>query len=197
MKSGKNGNRTPFNILSDLNKKYNARDYRLFIEYAEAFKGKRQLRWSKGLKKLFGIEEIKDSQLDSLPVKEVITVVQKSDWYKILGANKRAEVLEIAETQGEEGVHAYIEKLIDTMEVIKQRKTMLDRHTKDKIYLNTDIQSRLLQFPQLRINTNQLMKELQQKHLQDIKNLRRDELHIESLYGFNKVATMSAKSIQF
>jgi hypothetical protein len=34
---------------------------RLFVEFAEAFKGKRQLTWSPGLKRRFGIGEVKAS----------------------------------------------------------------------------------------------------------------------------------------
>ena len=35
----------------------------LFVEFAEAFKGKRQLTWSPGLKKRFAIGELSDEEL--------------------------------------------------------------------------------------------------------------------------------------
>lgn len=54
--------RTPFQILDDA-KHGNAESCRLFREYAEAFKGKRQLTWSPGLKKALGVNDRSDEEI--------------------------------------------------------------------------------------------------------------------------------------
>lgn len=57
-----NKHRTPFQILDDA-KHGNSESWRLFREYAEAFKGKRQLTWSPGLKKSLGINDRTDEEI--------------------------------------------------------------------------------------------------------------------------------------
>jgi len=55
---------TPFDflraVLADSSDKEAGR---LFVEFAEAFKGKRQLTWSPDLKRRFGIGEVSDEEL--------------------------------------------------------------------------------------------------------------------------------------
>ena len=53
IKHGRNGGRTPFQILADYQARGYQRDARLFQEYAFAFKGARQLTWSRGLRDLY------------------------------------------------------------------------------------------------------------------------------------------------
>lgn len=65
-------------------------------EYAAATKGKTQLHWSKGLRKLLKVEEkpdadvIQEAETEAL---QLLAQIDRSDWYKILRANKRGEVL--------------------------------------------------------------------------------------------------------
>lgn len=57
--------RTPWQILSDIaeaGKHSSPRDRALWLEFAEAFHGRRQLVWSKGLKARFGIGELTDAE---------------------------------------------------------------------------------------------------------------------------------------
>lgn len=69
----------------------------LFKEFAQTFKGKRQLSWSRGLKAMFAIEEITDEELatkveESAVLFATLTIDQ---WRDVLKVDGRATVLEI------------------------------------------------------------------------------------------------------
>lgn len=59
IKKGREGGNTPFDLLR-LSQDGCEKSGDLFKEYAAAYKGKRQLSWSKGLKKLLLIEDVTD-----------------------------------------------------------------------------------------------------------------------------------------
>ncbi|MCA1775396.1 MAG: hypothetical protein LC676_07230 [Loktanella sp.] len=74
-KEGRNGSRSPWQLLAD------ARDgdgqaARLFQEYAVAFKGKRQLIWSRGLKEKALVDETREAEkaADEAEAPEPVTV---------------------------------------------------------------------------------------------------------------------------
>jgi hypothetical protein len=82
----------------------------LFKEFAETFKGKRQLHWSKGLKKRYGIgektdEEVSLEQDDQARLLGSITLEQ---WRDVLAANGRGNVLSLAASGGWEVVMVYL-----------------------------------------------------------------------------------------
>ena len=82
----------------------------LFAEFAETFKGKRQLTWSKGLKARFAIEETSDEELatrveESAVLLGLLTVDQ---WRDVLRVDGRATVLEIAARSGWHEVQRYL-----------------------------------------------------------------------------------------
>jgi len=94
---------TPFDflraVLADSTDKQAAR---LFVEFAEAFKGKSQLRWSPGLKKRFAIGELSDEELaakqdDLARMLGMLTVTQ---WRDVLRVEGRALVLKLAAGPG-------------------------------------------------------------------------------------------------
>lgn len=60
-KRGRNGSRGPWQLLDDA-RDGDARAAAAWIEYALAFRGRRQLVWSPGLKARFGIEDVPDDQ---------------------------------------------------------------------------------------------------------------------------------------
>lgn len=60
-KKGREG-RNPFQLLADYSDNNDTRAGALFAEFAKVFKGRRQLVWSPGLKKLAAIEEMSDEQ---------------------------------------------------------------------------------------------------------------------------------------
>jgi hypothetical protein len=74
VKLGRGGSRSPWQLLSDAS----AGDKRacaLWVEFALAFKGRRQLQWSNGLKLLCGVGEVSDDQAaDAEPAAEPVTL---------------------------------------------------------------------------------------------------------------------------
>lgn len=98
IKKGRLGGSTPFDLLR-LSEDGCVRSGRLFQQYAKAFKGKRQLSWSKGLKALLLVEEVTDEQLatetekDSIQVKELALEV----WRLIKRYKVRADFLKAVE----------------------------------------------------------------------------------------------------
>lgn len=76
-KRGRHG-RTPWQILDDHNRHGHPRDAKLFREYAAAFKGARQLTWSRDLRaRYLSIEEPSDEQLaveDGRPETQIGTI---------------------------------------------------------------------------------------------------------------------------
>lgn len=108
LKKGLNGSLTPFDLLRGCNDK--PRYKMLFKEFADVFKGKQQLVWSKGLKILLGIEQLTDEQLidetdkNSVEVRDLAIEV----WNLVLRYEKRAHVLELVERDYQNGT-----KLLD------------------------------------------------------------------------------------
>jgi len=62
-KKGKRGLRMPMEILSDFERDGDARDIELWQEFERATLGKHSITWSRGLKKMYGIEDKKDEDL--------------------------------------------------------------------------------------------------------------------------------------
>lgn len=106
IKSGKAGGLTPFDFLREvLGRAPGAkRSAALFRVYAEAFKGRRQLYWSNGLRKLLELgkeasdEEVAASQEDSA---DVLAEVTEDQWRGIMAAKAEADVLTFAEQHPE------------------------------------------------------------------------------------------------
>ena len=89
--------RTPFQIMDDLMNGYNHRDYALLREYATFTKSRARLRWSKGLKTMFDIEEFNDEQSAN---KEVATTKFEITWeqFKSLRAvGAEGDLLDLAD----------------------------------------------------------------------------------------------------
>lgn len=103
---------TPFDFLRALvDDSQDKQAAALFIEFAQVFKGKRQLHWSRGLKKRYAIGEKNDEQLaqekedDFAVLLGVITIEQ---WRDILADDGRGVVLSLAASQGWSAVADYI-----------------------------------------------------------------------------------------
>lgn len=113
IKEGREGGLTPFQFLD----KYLEGDERyknLFLEYAKAFKGKKQLVWSKGLRDLLKMQpEISDEEIAESedPDSFLFAQIPLEVWGVILKAEKRAEVLEACR-YGEDNLKEYLETLI-------------------------------------------------------------------------------------
>jgi hypothetical protein len=90
--------RTPFDLLRDCLMDSDRQAVALFKEFAECFKGRRQLVWSKGLKDRFALDDLDDGELaaqldDSAALMGRIGLDQ---WRVILRLDLRADILELA-----------------------------------------------------------------------------------------------------
>jgi len=107
-----NDGETPFDLLraylGDCDKQAGA----LFVQFAEAFKGKQQLRWSPGLKKHFQIGEITDEELANQQDDKAVLLGQITleQWRHICKVEARTLVLELAE-KGWEAVERFLDSI--------------------------------------------------------------------------------------
>jgi hypothetical protein len=91
--------RTPWELLADYTLNSDKRAGHLFVEFAEAFKGKSQLHWSRGLRKHFGLddektdEEIANERVESED--ELCARIGPADWSLIRRHELRGLVLEL------------------------------------------------------------------------------------------------------
>jgi hypothetical protein len=69
-------NRSPWRILMDSRATGSDADFDLFRDYALAFKGAKQLTWSKGLKDLYGVNEVEDDAVAAEEEKGASTVLR-------------------------------------------------------------------------------------------------------------------------
>lgn len=103
IKKGKENNRTPFDILRSYTDFENQADSNLFKLYYFAFKGTRQLNWSKGLKKLVSkAEEKTDQEIvdDTENVAEMLFKLDIEMWHAVRKQKKQGELLvAVAEDQ--------------------------------------------------------------------------------------------------
>lgn len=108
-----NGGRTPWQILADIEERGWARDKALFKEYARAFKGARQLTWSRGLRERYSlVPEKTDTELaepPSLPETHVASI-DKPLWRLICKKRLTAKVLVALDRGGERAAVALLEQ---------------------------------------------------------------------------------------
>ena len=107
---------TPFDFLraylADLEDKQAAA---LFKEFAETFKGKRQLHWSMGLKARFAIEETTDDEL-STKIEDrsiLLGALTVDQWRDVLKVDGRGALLDVAANAGWPAVERYLDVIMD------------------------------------------------------------------------------------
>lgn len=103
IKKGKNeSSLTPFDFLKYYLESEEKKYLRLFQEYAMVFKGRRQLVWSKGLKKRFAIEDKTDEEVAKERTEEadLLGLIDYKDWKIILKYDLRSELLNTIEQYG-------------------------------------------------------------------------------------------------
>lgn len=97
VKKGKKESRTPFDILRSYDESGDEKEANLFRLYYFAFKGTRQLNWSKGLKKLSsnGQEEKTDQEIvdDTDNVAELLFKLDIELWNAVRSQGKQGELL--------------------------------------------------------------------------------------------------------
>ncbi len=107
IKQGRHGGRTPFALLHDYATGNDDQAGALFVEFVQAFQGRRQLSWSKGLRrKLLGVEvEQTDQELAELAQDEAVLLgtLTPEQWRCVLRASRRDTrglLLEVAAAGG-------------------------------------------------------------------------------------------------
>lgn len=114
-KKGRMASLTPFDLLR-LAGEGDARAGALFETFAHAFYGSRQLFWSRGLKKAFGIDEVSDEEAAELDDGEAELVARLSahDWRAVLRQpyESRGLLLQLAENGGVGAVREYVDGLV-------------------------------------------------------------------------------------
>lgn len=101
-KQGRAGSLTPFDFLrlvvEDGDLKYTDK----FIEYSHAMKGKTQLKWSKGLKGMFDVEDKTDQQIaeEKEEPADRLGGLEWKQWKYILEHEYRVKLLELIEEHG-------------------------------------------------------------------------------------------------
>ena len=104
---------SPWELLNDAHDG-DERSALLYREYGEAFHGRRQLYWSKGLKDFFGVNEREDDSLAAQPDRrctQYVGTISRDQWRAVLIADTRFTVLAIAARDGREFMQEYLERL--------------------------------------------------------------------------------------
>ncbi|MBU9633638.1 protein rep [Burkholderia multivorans] len=113
-KKGRLASLTPFDLLR-LAGEGDRRAAALFETFAQAFYGSRQLFWSRGLKKLFGIVDMSDEEVAELETDEaeLVTRISADEWRAVLRQpfDARGLVLELAENGGSDAVERFVSGL--------------------------------------------------------------------------------------
>lgn len=117
-KKGKMFSRNQWQILADAEKGCK-KSQKLFIEYANAFKGQRQLHWSRDLKKWFGIFDLSDDELlldeenqaETEQTKIEIIDIEQEKWRVITRYHLQADLLTLAENIGANAVRQFLSSI--------------------------------------------------------------------------------------
>lgn len=103
-KKARKESRTPWQLLDDC-KDGDSYAGQLFKDYSAAFKGKQQVRWSAGLKKIFNVQELSDKEITDKQDAKTYEYVKISlvDWKKICRASTknfdtRSLILDLSES---------------------------------------------------------------------------------------------------
>ena len=102
---------TPFDFLrAQLADSSDKQAGALFREFAETFKGKRQLLWSTGLKNRYAIGELSDDELSAQMDDEarLLGQIRLDQWCDVLAVEGRGVVLQLAASGGWDAVASYL-----------------------------------------------------------------------------------------
>jgi hypothetical protein len=103
VKKSQNGNITPFGMLheiaqasGDIKKSIYKKWAPLFFEYAQTFKGKQAIRFSKGLKAKYGLEDLTDEEVVNAEdlLSQMYGFFEKSEWQTIRRLRLRGWIIE-------------------------------------------------------------------------------------------------------
>ncbi|MDA0362193.1 MAG: hypothetical protein O3A45_04225 [Proteobacteria bacterium] len=115
VKKGKSGSLGPWDILRVVEESESEEERRkhhgLFLHYARAMKGVSQLKWSRGLRKVFDLEAEKSDEeilAEQEDAAKLLCHLSREEWRHLIQSKSRATVLELAENGGSEAVARYL-----------------------------------------------------------------------------------------
>lgn len=119
IKKGKEGGLTPFDLLQlsiEDELIFSRKPSQLFKEYAAAFKGARQLFWSRGLKDVFGLRDISDDEIMDKVTDEAIKLNDVEDLvFRLLLKYKKYVEFLLAVEDEQIGVAGAVDVLIQDL----------------------------------------------------------------------------------
>lgn len=124
-KDGRKKGMHPFGLLA-LASAGDVRAARLYLAYILAFKGKRLLFWSPGLKAQVGVDDLTDETLaeQQRDKADLLGRLTDDDWRTVREAGKRSQILDAAENGGWIAVEALLEQL--TLDEIDRLQAAID-----------------------------------------------------------------------
>jgi len=117
-KRGKIESRTPFDLLRSVIGDDDAWAAALFIQYVEAFHGRHQLQFSRGLKHRYQVAEVSDEALCQRQDEDAVLLgnLDIEAWKVVCKTNQRGALLEVASIWGWDGVQTLLEGLRRSLE---------------------------------------------------------------------------------
>ncbi len=116
-KRGEGGNRSPWDLLRSSLADDDAQARALFAEYALAFKGKKQLVWSRGLRAMLELAQVEATddelagQLAGNVGDRILAQLDADQWRKVTWARAEGQLLEVARSGDGEQVLAFVDGL--------------------------------------------------------------------------------------
>lgn len=104
---------TPFSLLRSCLENEDAQGVRLFREFSAAFRGKRQLVWSRGLRDLLGVDVLNDEEIATRHEEdaEIFCRLTVDQWRAVRRADLRGELLEVARL-GWDRMQEFLESIV-------------------------------------------------------------------------------------
>jgi len=132
IKKGKEGGLTPFDLLQlsfEDELVFGRKPSQLFKEYAAAFKGARQLMWSRGLKDVFGLRDVSDDEIMDKVTEDAIKLNEVEDLvFRLLVKYKKYVEFLIAVEEEQKGVAGAVDQLVD--ELVRQEIELIENRLK-------------------------------------------------------------------
>jgi hypothetical protein len=119
--------KTPWDLLRAWIDDNDEKSRDLFKVYADAFKGRRQLHWSIGLKALLSIADMTDEELVNQQDEPayVLAELTVEEWRAIYKNKKESAVLDIAENDPD-GLMDFIKSFVFLVSVTQQKRKLCD-----------------------------------------------------------------------
>ena len=171
LKQGRETSLTPFDLLrlcEDDNLIFNKKPSDLFREYANAFKGARQLFFSRGLKRAFAIQDKDDTEIMNETLDQAIFLRDVDDYaFKLICKYKKRSAFLDAVTSDHLSGSSFAEDLINSLQSLESQ--YFESDIKPQMQINSDVLTRsfLYEKPKLCLSQTELtwLKKIQNNKL--------------------------------